>query len=226
MLNKISTLQSYDGGDQGFFNSFFWQLKSAAMFDPNSTESHHPKIQRLSTVYNFDIGIYYLSSRLLVKPKIIHYTLAFVKPWHWYVLQKRLCILFYRYGYPLFDLNWHWLANRIEMNLQHPSTDSIPISSYTLLQNLLVMLLLLAVYQMSYGLCSRSSIKTTYVLEKQLITAGLIFAGLTLALKLTPLQLLPHIGWSLFTFNFVSFWQAILLTYLYVKGSGYRLAVG
>jgi hypothetical protein len=84
MLNKASKLPSYDGGDQGFLNSYFWELKNAQMFEPNSTKNHQ-EIQRISSIYNYDVGMYYLSSKLLVQPKIIHYTLAFVKPWHWCV---------------------------------------------------------------------------------------------------------------------------------------------
>ena len=36
MISKVDELESYDGGDQGFLNSYFDKVKSATMFDPNS----------------------------------------------------------------------------------------------------------------------------------------------------------------------------------------------
>jgi hypothetical protein len=50
----------------------------------------------------------------------------------------------------------------------------------------------------------RTCLTDAYEVEKQLVSAGIIGFGLIMALKLTPFQLLPHIGWSLFTINFVS----------------------
>ncbi|KAH7675965.1 Protein T10B10.8, partial [Aphelenchoides avenae] len=94
MESSAHTLESYDGGDQGFLNSFFWQVKYAPMFAPNIT--WHERILRLSSAYNYDVGMYYLRNRQLVKPKIIHYTLGPLKPWKWW-------------SYPTFDLNWKWL---------------------------------------------------------------------------------------------------------------------
>uniref|UniRef100_A0A8L8Q0G3 glycogenin glucosyltransferase n=1 Tax=Heligmosomoides polygyrus TaxID=6339 RepID=A0A8L8Q0G3_HELPZ len=93
LLAKAPNLATYDGGDQGFLNSYFDQLKFTPTFDHN-----HPN--QLSSEFNYDIGMYYLNGgRLLVDPTIIHYTMGPTKPWLWWT-------------YPLFDLNEHWSSAR------------------------------------------------------------------------------------------------------------------
>ncbi|KAH7714486.1 Protein T10B10.8 [Aphelenchoides avenae] len=107
MESSAHTLESYDGGDQGFLNSFFWQVKYAPMFAPNIT--WRERILRLSSAYNYDVGMYYLRNRELVTPKIIHYTLGPLKPWKWW-------------SYPTFDLNWKWLEI-IDLDFASPKFD-------------------------------------------------------------------------------------------------------
>jgi hypothetical protein len=57
MLNKTNELSSYDGGDQGFLNSYFPELKFAGMFRANETQTSLASIQRLSAIYNYDVGM-------------------------------------------------------------------------------------------------------------------------------------------------------------------------
>ncbi|CAD6188704.1 unnamed protein product [Caenorhabditis auriculariae] len=105
MKSKIHTLVSYDGGDQGYLNSYFPDLKYAPMFDETNIthQRYSSSFMRLAAGYNFDIGMYYLNGgKLPVSPKIVHYTMGPVKPWLWWT-------------YPLFDINYLWLETRFEM---------------------------------------------------------------------------------------------------------------
>ncbi|VDK84148.1 unnamed protein product [Cylicostephanus goldi] len=105
LLAKAPELPTYDGGDQGFMNSYFDQLKFAPMFDhehPNN-QRYQSDQRRLTAAFNYDIAMYYVQGgRALVEPIIYHYTMGPVKPWIWWT-------------YPLFDLNEHWRNARQEM---------------------------------------------------------------------------------------------------------------
>ncbi|XP_076903620.1 inositol phosphorylceramide glucuronosyltransferase 1-like [Bidens hawaiensis] len=92
MVSKVTTLYSYTGGDQGFLNAYYAGFPSARVFDPNiSTEelSNKPvaEMERLSTIYNADVGLYMLANKWMVDEKelcVIHYTLGPLKPWDWW----------------------------------------------------------------------------------------------------------------------------------------------
>ncbi|KAM0006674.1 putative glucuronosyltransferase [Helianthus debilis subsp. tardiflorus] len=67
MVSKVTTLKSYRGGDQGFLNAYYTGFPSARVFDPNiSTEEVNSKpaaeLERLSALYNADVGLYMLSA--------------------------------------------------------------------------------------------------------------------------------------------------------------------
>ncbi|KAJ0771385.1 putative glucuronosyltransferase [Helianthus annuus] len=92
MVSKVTTLKSYTGGDQGFLNAYYAGFPSARVFDPNiSTEEVNSKpaaeMERLSTLYNADVGLYMLANKWMVDEKelcVIHYTLGPLKPWDWW----------------------------------------------------------------------------------------------------------------------------------------------
>ncbi|KAL2942626.1 Inositol phosphorylceramide glucuronosyltransferase 1 [Bienertia sinuspersici] len=66
MLNKVSTLPSYTG-----------EQKTRPA----------PEMERLSTLYNADVGLYMLANKWMVDEKelrVIHYTLGPLKPWDWW----------------------------------------------------------------------------------------------------------------------------------------------
>ncbi|XP_010413938.1 PREDICTED: inositol phosphorylceramide glucuronosyltransferase 1-like [Camelina sativa] len=92
MMMKVKTLSSYTGGDQGFLNSYYPDFPNARVFDPSlSPEAMKtrpvPKMERLSTLYNADVGLYMLANKWMVddsKLHIIHYTLGPLKPWDWW----------------------------------------------------------------------------------------------------------------------------------------------
>ncbi|CAN8244023.1 unnamed protein product [Cochlearia groenlandica] len=92
MMRKVKTLSSYTGGDQGFLNSYYPDFPNARVFDPTlSPEALKtrpvPDMERLSTLYNADVGLYMLANKWMVddsKLHVIHYTLGPLKPWDWW----------------------------------------------------------------------------------------------------------------------------------------------
>ncbi|GJX42369.1 inositol phosphorylceramide glucuronosyltransferase 1 [Tanacetum coccineum] len=92
MVSKVTTLYSYTGGDQGFLNTYYAGFESARVFNPEiSAEVVNskpvPDMERLSTLYNADVGLYMLANKWMVDEKelrVIHYTLGPLKPWDWW----------------------------------------------------------------------------------------------------------------------------------------------
>lgn len=92
MMSKVNTLASYTGGDQGFLNSYYVGFESARVFDPSLPDDviksrPVPEMERLSTLYNADVGLYMLANKWMVDEKelrVIHYTLGPLKPWDWW----------------------------------------------------------------------------------------------------------------------------------------------
>lgn len=92
MLKKVGTLPSYTGGDQGFLNSYYAGFADARLFDPNMSPEELksrpvPEMERLSTLYNADVGLYMLANKWMVDEnelRVIHYTLGPLKPWDWW----------------------------------------------------------------------------------------------------------------------------------------------
>ncbi|GKV07582.1 hypothetical protein SLEP1_g19333 [Rubroshorea leprosula] len=91
MMSKVTTLYSYTGGDQGFLNSYYSDFPNAHVFEPNLPSevlnSRPTEMQRLSTLYNADVGLYMLANKWMVDESelhVIHYTLGPLKPWDWW----------------------------------------------------------------------------------------------------------------------------------------------
>ncbi|KAM7251356.1 hypothetical protein ACFE04_023239 [Oxalis oulophora] len=92
MMTKVKTLPSYTGGDQGFLNSYYSDFPNARVFDPTLTKEELsirpvPEMERLSTLYNADVGLYMLANKWMVDEselRVIHYTLGPLKPWDWW----------------------------------------------------------------------------------------------------------------------------------------------
>ncbi|KAK1582886.1 hypothetical protein Q3G72_019255 [Acer saccharum] len=92
MMSKVKTLHSYTGGDQGFLNSYYSDFPNAHLFEPNlplevSKTRPVPAMERLSTLYNADVGLYMLANKWMVDEselRVIHYTLGPLKPWDWW----------------------------------------------------------------------------------------------------------------------------------------------
>lgn len=110
LISKIGIYPSYDGADEGFLNYYYHSLLFAPMFNASNPHNQEEPM-RLPAGYNADVGQYYAHTHRffpLSDFKILHHTLGPVKPWKWW-------------AYPIFDLNWHWV--QLRDNLQ-PSTDS------------------------------------------------------------------------------------------------------
>ena len=80
MMGKVNTLPSYTGDDQGFLNSYYSDFPNAHVFDPNIPQEvlksrTVPKMERLSTLYNADVGLYMLANKVLLH--ILTLTLCF-----------------------------------------------------------------------------------------------------------------------------------------------------
>uniref|UniRef100_A0A2P2LMW7 Hexosyltransferase n=1 Tax=Rhizophora mucronata TaxID=61149 RepID=A0A2P2LMW7_RHIMU len=92
MMTKVNTLPSYTGGDQGFLNSYYSDFSNAHVFQPNIPQEvlkarPVPDMERLSTLYNADVGLYMLANKWMVDETelhVIHYTLGPLKPWDWW----------------------------------------------------------------------------------------------------------------------------------------------
>ncbi|KAL6903695.1 hypothetical protein ACP4OV_004508 [Aristida adscensionis] len=87
MIRQVDSLPSYTGGDQGFLNSYYADFPNSRVFEPESPLTPEPETQRLSTLYNADVGLYMLANKWMVDEKelrVIHYTLGPLKPWDWW----------------------------------------------------------------------------------------------------------------------------------------------
>lgn len=92
MMSKVTTLPSYTGGDQGFLNSYYSDFPNAHLFNPDLSEEERsarppPTMERLSTLYNADVGLYMLANKWMVDEaelRVVHYTLGPLKPWDWW----------------------------------------------------------------------------------------------------------------------------------------------
>ncbi|XP_022890927.1 inositol phosphorylceramide glucuronosyltransferase 1-like isoform X2 [Olea europaea var. sylvestris] len=92
MMTKVTTLHSYTGGDQGFLNSYYSDFANAHLFEPDASPDDLksrpvPQMERLSTLYNADVGLYMLANKWMVDEeelRVIHYTLGPLKPWDWW----------------------------------------------------------------------------------------------------------------------------------------------
>lgn len=110
MMQKLPVLESYDGGDQGFLNSYYPRVLSAPMFNPsvvdyNSTSDTTP-FKRLSASYHGDHSAFYTNfrwdhseKRCGLAREVEWLGPPFLKPWLWYT-------------YAFADLSWTWYAYR------------------------------------------------------------------------------------------------------------------
>lgn len=91
MISKVQSTYSYTGGDQGFLNSYYVGFADAELFNPELSpeirKARPKKMERLSTLYNADVGLFALANKWMVDAselRVIHYTLGPLKPWDWY----------------------------------------------------------------------------------------------------------------------------------------------
>jgi hypothetical protein len=51
-------------GDQGFLNSYYSDFANSRVYEPDSPLTPEPETQRLSTLYNADVGLYMLANKV------------------------------------------------------------------------------------------------------------------------------------------------------------------
>lgn len=53
-------------GDQGFLNSYYADFANSRVYEPNKPTTPEPETQRLSTLYNADVGLYMLANKVIL----------------------------------------------------------------------------------------------------------------------------------------------------------------
>lgn len=113
MINSIESVPSYESGDQGFLNAYFWNMERCPYYDPLQDMTPHlifpenntlHKCLRIPAHYNGDVAIYVARGNswifdpdsIIKQPRIIHFTMAFFKPWDWW-------------SYIIVNESWKWL---------------------------------------------------------------------------------------------------------------------
>ncbi|KAK6136085.1 hypothetical protein DH2020_030190 [Rehmannia glutinosa] len=146
MMTKVNTMYSYTGGDQGFLNSYFPDFANARIFDPYASPEElksrpTPQMERLSTLYNADVGLYMLANKvtslntdesdethscayvllcLCLSPYnmgLLILLLNVLRVWDkWMVDDDKLHVIHYTLG-PLKPWDWwtHWLVKPVDV---------------------------------------------------------------------------------------------------------------
>eukprot|EP01062_Namystynia_karyoxenos_P066059 TRINITY_DN60074_c0_g1_i1.p1 TRINITY_DN60074_c0_g1~~TRINITY_DN60074_c0_g1_i1.p1 ORF type:complete len:569 (+),score=150.98 TRINITY_DN60074_c0_g1_i1:102-1709(+) len=109
MLTQLKTLGSFDGADQGFFNSYFQGLSAATEWTKGQPPSNAP-LNRIPVQYNMNHMYYYEKMRWGGvwgdASDIVTMTYPVTpigKPWYWY-------------WYPLLDMHWWWHRYRMSVD--------------------------------------------------------------------------------------------------------------
>lgn len=122
MIQKLPHLPSYDGGDQGFLNSYFSHLLDAPMFDPKKPpqpRNHTTIFTRLPFSWHVDHSAYFPTFNFEFQktdrcgpPRLIEWLGPPAgKPWFWW-------------NYSVLDLSWVWYGYRKQ--LRHPYPPGVP----------------------------------------------------------------------------------------------------
>lgn len=75
---NLSLMKFHSAGDQGFLNSYYSDFPNAHLFKPNIPlevvkSQLAPEMERLSTLYNADVGLYMLANKVLIFQMFIFY---------------------------------------------------------------------------------------------------------------------------------------------------------
>ncbi|WKY14435.1 hypothetical protein Q1695_000184 [Nippostrongylus brasiliensis] len=189
LISQAPLLPTYDGGDQGFLNSYFHELKFTPTFDHNRPDQqlYNSAQRRLSSEFNYDIGVYYLNGgRLLVEPAIIHYTMGPTKPWLWWT-------------YPLFDLNEHWSKTRAEMEQLYPE----PNPDYKLIAFTVLVAAIALIFRQIIFLIIKDRFRTDALntFEDHFVHYLISWISFCFTWHLTPTSAHPFASWLYFIVN-------------------------
>lgn len=114
MEQKMKTMKSYDGGDQGFLNTYFPDMLNAESFRPESGQSGGNVRRRLPFGWHVDHSSFYprfsfdFSAKRCGRQKDAEFLgPAFAKPWFYWT-------------YAVMDLSWEWHKYRKDLNNPYP----------------------------------------------------------------------------------------------------------
>lgn len=117
MLKRLPELPSYDGGDQGFLNSYYPQMLTAPMYDPHAVDRDTSQIDfvRLPFAYHMDHTAFYPRLRWDHSTKRCGGEMreeewlgpSFAKPWIWWT-------------YFVLDQSWVWHEYRSRLDQPYP----------------------------------------------------------------------------------------------------------
>ncbi|TKR80626.1 hypothetical protein L596_014673 [Steinernema carpocapsae] len=142
--------------------------------------------------------MYYLEGRMLVNPKIIHFTLGPLKPWVWWT-------------YPFLDLNWKWNdfrgSHMTKYNLPYMST----------LQWIFQLCVLAAPSLLKrYVIMKQGEIlkRPTYVGDDfRRLGLGILGLSMFVAFITNPSHLYPSMAWFLFFVKFLYYDMSLVQAY-------------
>jgi inositol phosphorylceramide glucuronosyltransferase 1 len=133
MIQKLTTLPSYDGGDQGFLNAYFRDMLSAPMFVPTAGPSRDPlskdvPFARLPFTFHMDHSAYYPRFRWTHSKSRCGGEMreeewlgpTFMKPWLWFT-------------YAILDQSWVWHEYRRKLVSPYPLGERTSLSAYSLI---------------------------------------------------------------------------------------------
>lgn len=140
MMQRLPRLDSYDGGDQGFFNSFYPHMLSAPMFDPNLSHANisrdRPQFSRLPISFHADHSAFYPAfrwdhseSRCAGPAREIEWLGPTIfKPWLWYT-------------YAFADLSWSWHKYRAMLDNPLSQGERTESNAYLIILSCYILLL-------------------------------------------------------------------------------------
>uniref|UniRef100_A0A0D3FXZ4 Hexosyltransferase n=1 Tax=Oryza barthii TaxID=65489 RepID=A0A0D3FXZ4_9ORYZ len=218
MMRQIDTLPSYTGGDQGFLNSYYADFANSHVYEPDKPYTPEPETQRLSTLYNADVGLYMLANKWMVDEKelrVIHYTLGPLKPWDWWTawLVKPVGV-------------WQDVRQTLEESLPGTGGGRSPHDQLVVkvLFILPVLLLSFGYYQSCFQFSNGMHSKLPSYFGALTVLACFMSAGVSFAFAfaIIPKQIMPWTGLLLmFEWTFVSFFLLFgsYLRFVYRWGS-------
>jgi len=190
IVRALDTMQSFDGADQGFFVSYFSELKNAPYFEASAGISEEP-MNRLYLGYSMNAIYYYEKSSwdqgyriyqwkdLPIPAYILTYPIApLAKPWYWWT-------------YIWLEMNWVWDSYRVQL------TDSWERSFIT---RIIFAAILLMVSE--YFISRFNPDRTTFCKFRKLfypIAITWYIVSLIITVHLVPSLMIPRLALPLFT---------------------------
>eukprot|EP00899_Mesostigma_viride_P027278 jgi/Mesvir1/7735/Mv11679-RA.1 len=188
MLDKLDELPSYDGGDQGFLNSYYEDLLVATAFEPGVHKNLDKGLYRLTFGYQMDAVYYYQRYKWEVpcseKSVITFPGLAPLKPWFWW-------------SFPLLELPYYWHEQRRELIGYRHETPAAVALAITFLTVIGVALCLACSQYPQRRRWPRCTSLLRPGMVKALAVGGFVLSAY-LPFKLNPTTLHPVVGWLLF----------------------------